>query len=373
MRHHYIPQLYMRRFSKDGKSISLANIDKALIVQQARIRNQCYRSNLYGINNNLEDAFSKLEGVVANILDKIDNSISLSELSTNEYSNLLTYIVYQNLRTRAHAEDVARSISLMEKDLHINVKKINELDDRSRRDMSVSIALKNASLHVQNIFDLESLVLRINCDYSFITSDSPVIKYNQWCEGVDYLGVTGMINSGLQIFFPISPKCILLFFDSNIYYSIGSTESVIEIDNRNDVHKLNKLQAVFADKNIYFSEYKERDSVLRLINRTSMFRKQREWKRHTLKPNETEINSNMKSEILHVYSVMPNLKLDLSFLRVRNQQKEIPIIKRVQKYRHKGFFLPDNTPEHVHQRLEGKTFDIHSTDRLKNDSDDLIS
>ena len=373
LRHHYVPQFYMRRFSKDGKSISLINIEKALLVRKASIRKQCYRKKFYGDTNIVEDAFSVLEGIVAGILDRIYEGTLFSTFSEEDHFKLQTFIVFQNSRTRAHAEEVARYISLFEKDLPLDVQKFENFDDSTRRDMRVGIALKNATRSVPNISDLEKRILRIKCDYSFITSDNPVIKYNQWCEGEDSLGVTGMVNSGLQIFFPISPKCMLLFFDSNIYYTTGTNNSTIEIYDRNDILKLNKLQAVFADKNLYFSDWKNRDSVVRLMKRTTMYRKQREWKLNILKPNKIDNNSDTKSEIRHVYSVMPNVKLNLSFLSIKKPQQKIPLLERAQTYRHKGFLMPDKTPDHVRQRIDGKTFNIHSTDRMNNESDDLIS
>ena len=373
LRHHYIPQFYFRQFSNDDKSISLVNIEKILSVQYASISKQCYRPKFYGDTNTVEDAFSILECDVADILHRICQGVDLLNLEKKDHINLLMFIASQCLRTRAYAEGVARSISLMEKDLSIGVPKIEELENKERRDLIVGLSLSHVPSTYYNISDLEKRVLRIKCDYTFITSDNPIIKYNQWCEGENNLGVTGLLNRGLQLFFPISPKYMLLFFDSNIYDTIGTNNSTIEIHDRNDVYKLNKFQAIFADKNLYFSDWENRDSVVRLINRASMFRKQLEWKLHILKSDEIDKISATKSEIRHVYSVMPDVKLDLSFLHIKKLQQKIPLLERVQTYRHKGFLMPENkTPDHVRRRINGKAFKIHAIDRMSDESDDII-
>ncbi len=52
----------------------------------------------------------------------------------------------------------------------------------------------------------------------FITSDAPVILYNQLMEEVEsYIGVTGLVAKGLQIFYPIHPMLMICLYDSTVY------------------------------------------------------------------------------------------------------------------------------------------------------------
>ena len=51
----------------------------------------------------------------------------------------------------------------------------------------------------------------------FLTSDNPIFKYNQYCEGVRFSGVTGGGSRGLQIFVPLSPYLHLILYDDRTY------------------------------------------------------------------------------------------------------------------------------------------------------------
>jgi len=66
--HHFVPQFYLRNFSENGGSICLVNIEKMIEVEQASIKNQCYRRKFYGSDNKLEDAFAQFEDEVVPLI-----------------------------------------------------------------------------------------------------------------------------------------------------------------------------------------------------------------------------------------------------------------------------------------------------------------
>jgi len=59
--------------------------------------------------------------------------------------------------------------------------------------------------------------LAISPDGAFITSDNPAFKYNQYCEDIDYQGITGALCRGFQIFLPLAPRLCLLLYDRAVY------------------------------------------------------------------------------------------------------------------------------------------------------------
>ena len=120
--------------------------------------------------------------------------------------------------------------------------------------------------------------------------------YNQWCEGVYYMGVTGARSKGLQIIFPLSPKCALFLFDRKTYSVLGSPFSTIELHNVEDVREFNKLQIVFADENIYLLNFGESVDIINQVKEARKFHK--EWESTVVNSISDEDGG---SELIHSY------------------------------------------------------------------------
>ena len=69
---HYVPQFYLRRYSKDGKSINIWNISNEKKIESANLKNQCYRNYFYGKDKAFEESLSYIEGQAARILHTIE-------------------------------------------------------------------------------------------------------------------------------------------------------------------------------------------------------------------------------------------------------------------------------------------------------------
>src|SRR5690242_6913738 len=93
--HHFVPQFYLRNFSNGRASISLINIAKALAVPTATISGQCYRPKFYGETNELEDAFSDLEGAVAPLIRAIIDGNPLPQLNTSQHLCVFSFLAFQ--------------------------------------------------------------------------------------------------------------------------------------------------------------------------------------------------------------------------------------------------------------------------------------
>ena len=88
----------------------------------------------------------------------------------------------------------------------------------------------------------------------FITSDAPVVLYNQFLPDRKYGTNTGLKMRGLEIFFPIDSKKSILFFDPTSY-SIGEeVGKAMCVRSESDINEINKLQICSAEKKIYFKE-----------------------------------------------------------------------------------------------------------------------
>ncbi|MDA3821326.1 MAG: DUF4238 domain-containing protein, partial [Bacteroidales bacterium] len=89
----------------------------------------------------------------------------------------------------------------------------------------------------------------------FITSNHPVVRYNQFLEKRKFPGgKSGLASKGLQIFYPISPWLTVIFYDCKVYKCGYKRRAIIETTNKTDIDSLNLLQALNCDDIIYFSE-----------------------------------------------------------------------------------------------------------------------
>ena len=112
---------------------------------------------------------------------------------------------------------------------------------------------------VEAIKDLKFLVLNADVDV-FITSDNPVFKYNQYCQGVQNFGTTGAGQTGLQIFLPLSPRDQLVLYDGKVYDHVKS-----RTPNPKDIDMINSIQVVSAENNLYFSEWNLLERIESLV------------------------------------------------------------------------------------------------------------
>jgi hypothetical protein len=126
---------------------------------------------------------------------------------------------------------------------------------------------------ISSIEDLDVRLIVNETPTRFFTSDNPVIKYNQYCEGVQGLTTTGMLSQGLQLFLPVSAKHLIILYDKNAYAVRGHGNPVITTKCSGDVEALNLLQAINADEILLFSDWAERSSIEETIGRASRHRK----------------------------------------------------------------------------------------------------
>ena len=104
------------------------------------------------------------------------------------------------------------------------------------------------------VLDLQYKLLLNVSGVEFVTSDNPVILYNQLLSFRKGLSSTGLMSKGLQIFLPIGPDKMLFFYDQAVYRVGNSHKRVIIVNNPKDVYELNVLQMSSSLKNIYFND-----------------------------------------------------------------------------------------------------------------------
>jgi hypothetical protein len=189
---------------------------------------------------------------------------------------------------------------------------------------------------IHGIDDLKTHLICCNEQQRFITSDNPVFRYNQYCEGIKGMATHGAICRGLQIFLPLSPNVLLLLYDGWVY-KVGKRDNQVSSSLPDaDIAVLNKLQVANAETNLYFSNWSDRDGLQELIRQSRRL--------HIASPVEVvefpEVGATQHSSLLQTYERVPNMNLKLSFIGFRRAARRIPLMERAKMYR-KDMPLPD--------------------------------
>ena len=318
-RQHYVPQFYLRAFSTDGKSTNLWNMKRNKRVLGAKLRTQCCGSYFYGEDLGLERTLGTIETVAARILRDVVNGSRLPTTGTEEHFALLLYVLVQHARTQ-YAVDVLDETSdkivkyLLGPTFAETVVDSTEFaigfDDGAR--FSVGVAASSIPM----VLDLGARLLRNDTDVEFLTSDNPVVLYNQLMSFSHTGSNTGYATKGLQVFFPVSPRHLVLFFDHDVYSVGNNTEATVKVVQPKDVYQLNTLQMVAALENVYF-----RDSSLdvdALHRKSQPFRRPRKANVDAY-PYGTDRDSRRKIIQISGEDVRTNLKL--SFVRLNKKTK----------------------------------------------------
>ena len=321
-KHHYVPKFYLRRFSRDKKSICLYNLPKELHVMKANLRNQCYQDYFYGKEKTTESALAGMEGEIAQLYSLIDEYNSLPPPRSQEHVAMVMSILIQYGRTKYHADAMDEMHDKMFK--HTFRERIeSELKDVNLDDYIVGIkdvaqySLGLLTQYYPLLLDLGYKLLVNKTNVEFITSDNPVVMYNLLLSFRKLGSNTGLSSKGLLIFFPLSPNKLIVMYDDHVYRVGGRAKLVVEVTNQKDVYNLNALQACSCYENIYFMNPDQ--------NVAALHRKIRPL----LRENKSNIKvfpgpreGSQRSEYIMNYKEDIRFNLTLSFLGLRRSAKE---------------------------------------------------
>lgn len=279
--HHYIPRFYLKRFSDtlEQKTVSLYNYVNGKHVSAAPIKSQCCEDYLYGKDDEVEDALAQLEAVVSKLFDiwieKKELAIPPTPSGDGAITILKQFILYQLFRTPYAGEKMMSGLNdafkkvlpIMEPEM---VERINggELVYENPTLVALGHAIDKEPL--LNYLDFKFIV---NLSKQlFITSDSPVICYNQYAESLgNYIGATAIASTGLQIFYPIHPRLMICFYDPQIY-ECGKTKHCIGTKKVQDIDNLNGMQYINSRSQLFFAGCTPRKYILSLIERFSAYK-----------------------------------------------------------------------------------------------------
>lgn len=256
---HYIPKFYLRNFSfeHNKKQIGVFNIFNECYIQKAKLKTQGSKNFFYGYDGKIEDRLAEIEGTLSQSIREIISTYILPNKNTNKHFDLLEFVSLTDSRNPVQIEKMKQGFVEMEKrilelDSTADVKKLVPQvshDEHIKLSLSLTLEMVNVTR------DLDYKLLVNDTEYPFITSDFPVVKYNLFLEQKRWeYSKTGYGLIGLKIFIPITPKLVIVFFDSGIYKFGNKKDKTIMVNKKEDIKQLNILQFVNCFGTIFFNE-----------------------------------------------------------------------------------------------------------------------
>ena len=337
-----MPQFYLKNFSTNDK-VQVYNL-KAKRFNTMNCREVCSRDYFYAQMPEIERAFSGMEREGSRIISKIIKDHNLSTISIEDYCLLLFFISVLYSRTprvKQEAEQHFNGLSnyFFRSFINNNIEKLKEKGiekkdlENWRYDIDGPIhAFAMKSIMERGPFLIKDLIpiLFINCSSrDFIVSDNPVVLHNSFFNnspiGPAY-GTTGLQSPGLQIFWPLDAKHMMVLYDGHFYNFKTKNKEYIEIYLEEDIDALNSLQFFNSSDNIIFSDPSQRENIGLLHSKFEAQLDKEYYSMDTIK----RIKSNgKKSEIIITYMEDIDYNLVLSFMYFNMNAKAVDIARNL--------------------------------------------
>lgn len=318
-KHHYVPRFYLKRFALNGRSVNLYNFRLARPIPDANLKNQCYRDYMYGKGGKQEQYLSQLEGAFAQLLRCMLPSGYLPPPMSPDHESLCILTLLQYART-AYTSDAMDEMTdgmwkaILSKDPRVSNETLEKVRIVNNDPANFAVAIMLRLYHL--MMDLQYKLLAAAPGSEFITSDNPVVMYNQLMEFERFGSSTGLASKGLQIFFPLSPTNMLCFYDSGVYACEPRRESYITVPSKRDMDQLNALQAVSALENVYYAS--PAANIFRCVEIGSRYRRVR--KARTIKGPE-RLTATGGSQLIGSSREDVRTDLELTFMRLLKPAK----------------------------------------------------
>lgn len=273
---HYVPQFYLKNFSENNKTIVQYILKSKIYVEFAPIKKIAASDFLYGEDDKLEHELVPHEGEWARIVAALHNgnAAGLNHIDNGSFLLFITNMWSRTLKAADYCNNLTDTT--WKRLLHEEQDKGNfpEIDVE---ELQISQRIPNkpmmflGSRFAYLLRDLAYLCIINESNTDIITSDSPIVLYNQFCTFRNTTQNQTFSGLGLQLFIPLSPKMCICLFDRNVYKIRGMSKvGTITIQSDDEIDKLNTLLALNSYQFIYSKksskEYLEKLCELHQIN-----------------------------------------------------------------------------------------------------------
>ncbi|WP_412985992.1 DUF4238 domain-containing protein [Pontimicrobium sp. IMCC45349] len=275
---HYIPKFYLRNFSykKNLKQIGIFNLKRDFFYQTSKLKTQGSKKFFYGYDGIIEERLGEIENLLSKTIKKIIEELIIPKKNSNPHIDLLLFVALTDLRNPTRIDNMKGMISGMKDkilELYPNTQ-IEKLIPTLTHDDFIEFSITTIPEITFNIIDLDFKLLINETERPFISSDNPVVRYNQFLEQKRWPhGKCGYGIIGLQIFIPLNSKIVLHFYDSSIYKVGFKRQKTHSIKNLKCIDQINTLQFINCIETIYFDENANENYIRNLKSLSLNFKK----------------------------------------------------------------------------------------------------
>lgn len=183
---HYIPKFYLRNFSfqNNKKQIGVFNINTEFCFDKAKLKTQGSKNFYYGTDGIIEDRLSLIENKLSFITKRIIERETIPTKNGDEHMNLLHHIALTDLRNPVRIEGAKAMFKeavnrILEMDPGADISKLALTMSHEEH---VNLSFSTLNDIIETISDLDYKLLINATKNPFITSDFPLVKYNQFLE-----------------------------------------------------------------------------------------------------------------------------------------------------------------------------------------------
>jgi len=329
---HYVSRFYLKNFSNnsDKKTIGIFNIQSEKFIRSGSIKNEAYSDNIYGKDGVIETALGGIEGVSAKVIFDIIQKKGLPKHKSDKHDILLVFVLLLSARTKFIAESMDELLDKQMRVMFANHpyarKHLDEV--KFKYEYPALLALRIASETRFFAADLRFKLLVNETKLPFITSDNPVVKYNQFLANRSFHGSNvGLASKGLQIILPLSPNVCVIFYDSDVYKIGRPMRRIIRVKKIIDINEINKIQLVNANENIYFDDAITEKFVMELAKKGKKFRRKK--KANISVYDAYDSQKGRKGKVMHMFQEDVHTNLQLSFISITQKARRYDLSKRV--------------------------------------------
>jgi hypothetical protein len=321
---HYVPKFYLKIFSLKQLNAHIKIFVKSSnkIISKGNLKNQAYENYFYGKDTDIEKAFSEIEGEVSTIISKIISSKSLPKPNTEDYTSLWLFTFLQDSRTKYSADETNNMINETLKTIFKKDKRFKDKIDHLEfgYDNPVFLNLETLINVIEVTADLKCKLIVNKAAKPFLTSDNPIIRYNQFLEKRRHpFGKCGLASKGLQVFYPLSPELALIYYDVKVYKVGFRKRNFVETSDEKDIENLNLLQFLNSDKVVYSNEMASNYYLESLMEKSLKFNSPRGGEINELPEKKNEDGT--ISVMLHNQKKDLEINLNLSFIKQTSNAK----------------------------------------------------
>lgn len=273
---HYIPKFYLRNFSYNNnqKQIGVFNLAREFYHQTAKLKTQGSKSYFYGYDGKIEDALGKIESRISPIIKNIVDADTLPDKNSSAHFTLLTFIVLTHLRSPI----ALQSIQGMDKEMSRRIEQLSPEIDKEKyipkmsHQEQVAFALSMVKDIIPILIDLDFKIISNKSTRPFISSDFPIVRYNQFLEQHNWeRGTTGYGTVGLQVFLPLNSNKMLIIYDSGVYKVGFKKRNILELHQDREIDDLNVLQFLNSFETIFFDQHANEEYIRRIHEKSKNF------------------------------------------------------------------------------------------------------